>query len=75
MFGRLGDNIWDHEIPVRFGGIPLWHRMTIIRLSGGGLCVHSPTKLDFATQEAFEKLGSVQALADPAALARRMSMF
>jgi hypothetical protein len=52
MFGRLGDNIWDHEIPVRFGEIPLWHRMTIIRLSGGGLCVHSPTKLDFATQEA-----------------------
>jgi hypothetical protein len=22
MFGRLGDNIWDHEMPIRFGGIP-----------------------------------------------------
>jgi hypothetical protein len=43
MFGALGHNIWDHEMPIRFGGIPLWHRMTVIRLSSGGLIVHSPT--------------------------------
>ena len=65
MFGTLGDNIWDHEMPIRFGGIPLWHRMTVIRLSSGGLMVHSPTKLDFATQEAFQKLGPIVAIVAP----------
>ena len=65
MFERLGDNIWDHEIPIRFGGIPLWHRMTIIRLDSGGLLVHSPTKLDFPTQEAFEKLCPIIAIVAP----------
>ena len=65
MFESLGDNIWDHEIPIRFGGIPLWHRMTIIRLGSGGLLVHSPTKLDFPTQEAFEKLGPITAIVAP----------
>jgi hypothetical protein len=30
MFRSLGANIWDYEIPIRFGGIPLWHRMTVI---------------------------------------------
>lgn len=65
MFGRLGNDIWDYEIPIRFGGIPLWHRMTIIRLSGGGLLVHSPTKLDFATREALEEIGPVVAIVAP----------
>jgi hypothetical protein len=32
MFRFRGDNIWDHEMPIRFGGILLWHRMTVIRL-------------------------------------------
>ena len=64
-FGCLGDNIWDHEIPIRFGGIPLWHRMTIIQLSSGGLFVHSPTRLDFATREAFQKLGPILAIVAP----------
>ena len=65
MFGHLGENIWDHEMPIRFGGIPLWHRMTIIRLSSGGLLVHSPTKLDFTTRKEFEKLGPIVAILVP----------
>jgi hypothetical protein len=54
MFRSLGANIWDHEMPIRFGGIPLWHRMTVIRLTNGGLVVHSPTRLDLASQEEFQ---------------------
>ena len=50
MFRSLGASIWDHEISIRFGGIPLWHRMTLIRLIKGGLVVHSPTRLDLATR-------------------------
>jgi hypothetical protein len=65
MFRSLGANIWDHEIPIRFGGIPLWHRMTVIRLTNGGLLVHSPTRLDLASQEQFQKLGPIVAIVAP----------
>ena len=65
MFRCLGDNIWDHEILIRFGGIPLWHRMTVIRLAKGGLLVHSPTKLDLVSQEEFQKLGPIAAIVAP----------
>jgi len=47
MFRSRAVNIWDHEMPVRFGGIPLWHRMTVIRLNDGGPF----TRLDVASQE------------------------
>jgi hypothetical protein len=65
MFRSLGANIWDHEMPIRFGRIPLWHRMTVIRLTNGGLLVHSPTKLDLASQEQFQKLGPIVAIVAP----------
>jgi hypothetical protein len=65
MFRSLGANIWDHEIPIRFGGIPLWHRMTVIRLINGGLVVHSPTRLDSASQEGFQKMGPILAIIAP----------
>lgn len=65
MFRLLGANIWDHEIPIRFGGIPLWHRMTVIRLTNGGLLLHSPTRLDVASQEQFQKLGPIVAIVAP----------
>ena len=64
MFRSLGANIWDYEIPIRFGGIPLWHRMTVICLVNGGLLVHSPTRLDVASQEEFQKLGQIVATAN-----------
>ena len=64
MFRSRGVNIWDHEMPIRFGGIPLW-RMTVIRLTNGGLVVHSPTRLDFASQEEFQRLGPIVAIIAP----------
>jgi len=65
MFRCLGTNIWDHEMPIRFGGVPLWHRMTVIRLNDGGLLVLSPTKLKSASQEEFQKLGPIVAIIAP----------
>jgi hypothetical protein len=65
MFQSRGVNIWDHEMPIRFGGIPLWHRMTVIRLTNGGVIVHSPTRLDLASQEEFQKLGPIVAIIAP----------
>ena len=46
-------------------GIPLWHRMTVIRLTNGGLVVHSPTRLDLTSQEEFQKLGPIVAIIAP----------
>jgi hypothetical protein len=65
MFRFRGVNIWDHEMPIRFGGIPLWHRMTVIRLTNGGLVVHSPTTLDLTSQKEFQKLGTIVAIIAP----------
>jgi hypothetical protein len=65
MFRSLGANIWGHEMPIRFGGIPLWHRMTVIRLTNGGLIVHSPTRLDLGSQEEFQRLGPIFAIIAP----------
>lgn len=65
MYRQLGANIWDHEMPIRFGGIPLWHRMTVIRLVDGRLVVHSPTRLDLASHEKFQKLGPIAAVVAP----------
>jgi hypothetical protein len=65
MFRSCGVNIWDHEMPIRFGGIPLWHRMAVMRLTKGGLVVHSPTRLDLASQEEFQKLGPIVAIIAP----------
>jgi Domain of unknown function (DUF4336) len=65
MFRFRGDNIWDHEMPIRFGGILVWHRMTVIRLANGNLVVYSPTRLDIASQEEFQKLGPIIAIIAP----------
>jgi hypothetical protein len=65
MFRCLGANIWDREMPIRFGGIPLWHRMTVIRLAAGGLLLHSPTRLDLASQEELKKFGPIVAIVAP----------
>jgi hypothetical protein len=39
--------------------------MTVIRLTDGGLVVHSPTRLDLASQEEFQKLGPIVAIIAP----------
>jgi hypothetical protein len=39
--------------------------MTVIRLTNGCLVVHSPTRLDIASQEEFQKLGPIVAIIAP----------
>jgi hypothetical protein len=39
--------------------------MTVIRLTSGDLVLHSPTRLDFASQEEFQKLGPIAAIVAP----------
>jgi len=39
--------------------------MTVIRLTNGGLVVHSPTRLDLASRQEFQKLGPIVAIVAP----------
>jgi hypothetical protein len=66
MFRSRGDNIWDQEMPIRFGGIPLW-------LSHDGdppderwPCRPFAHEIStFASQEEFQKLGPIVAIIAP----------
>lgn len=65
MFEQVGPEIWSHECIVRFGFIPLPHRMTIIRLANGRLFIHSPTKLTSQTRNGLAALGEVDYIGAP----------
>lgn len=56
---QIGENIWVHEDSMQMLGAPLGLRMTIVRLSNGGLWVHSPTALSPQLQEGIAALGQV----------------
>jgi hypothetical protein len=65
MLQRLGESIWAHEQFIRFGGLPLRHRMSVIRLGGGGVVLHSPTRVDVGLREEICRLGPVVAVIAP----------
>jgi hypothetical protein len=62
MLERFADDVWTATRPQKFWGIETGTRMTIIRLSGGGLFVHCPVALDPATRCDVDALGPVQAV-------------
>ncbi|HEY2733615.1 MAG TPA: DUF4336 domain-containing protein [Polyangiales bacterium] len=51
--------LWLIEYPVRFGGMNLSARTTIVRLQAGELFVHSPCPIDAALQRRILSLGPV----------------
>lgn len=65
MLTPIGDGIWTHDMIIWFGPIPMPHAMTVIRLSGGGLLIHSPTKVTAPLQAALSALGPVEAIVAP----------
>lgn len=62
---QLGHSIWAHEQSFWFGVIPMWHRMTIIRLADGKLVLHSPIRLNAELRAELDALGSVAAIVAP----------
>jgi len=54
---QLAPELWVTERPLRFGGLQVGTRMTVIRLSSGELFLHSPVRLDPALAAALEALG------------------
>ncbi len=65
MLQQLGDSIWTFEQFIRFGGLPLRHRMTVIRLAEGGVLVHSPAARTAELAHELQEIGPVTAIVAP----------
>jgi Domain of unknown function (DUF4336) len=65
MLQQLGDSIWTYEQFIGFGGLPLRHRMTVIRFAGGGVLVHSPTTPSAELADEIQEIGQVAAIVAP----------
>lgn len=62
----LSDDVWVAERPFRVvRGLDIGTRMTVVRVPGGGVVLHSPVEADEATRKAVEAIGPVRAIACP----------
>ena len=62
----IADDLWVAERPfVALRWLDIGTRMTVIRLPGGGLFLHSPVEADAATRRAVDALGAIRAIAAP----------
>ncbi|MCU0685588.1 MAG: DUF4336 domain-containing protein [Polyangiaceae bacterium] len=58
MVRQLAENLWVVERPLRFGGVALGTRMSIVRLDDGSLFLYSPVALDDALRGELLRLGT-----------------
>src|SRR4029450_12084462 len=65
MLRGLDENLWVAEQPLKFMGLEVGTRMTIVRFADGALWVHSPLRLSSERHEAVEALGPVRFLVAP----------
>lgn len=65
MLRALTEELHVLDVPFKIGGLELGGRMTVIRLPGGGLWIHSPVRLDAAARAAVDALGPVRFLVAP----------
>ena len=59
---KVGEELWVHEDTMKLGVNSLRLRMTVVRLTEGGLWVHSPTALTPGLREQVEDIGPVTCL-------------
>jgi hypothetical protein len=59
------DRVWIAEAPLRFYGVPFGTRMTVVRLAGGGLWVHSPLDPVPPLRTEIDALGPVRYVVSP----------
>lgn len=64
----IATNLWVIDFPLRVGGLQLGTRTTVVRLTSGGLWLHSPGPLQPEQVSAVSALGPVQALVAPNAM-------
>jgi hypothetical protein len=65
MLEPFAKDVFTTARPGRFLGIETGSRMAVVRLSDGGLFVHSPVLPDAATRQAVDELGPVRAVVAP----------
>lgn len=65
MLVPFAEDVWTDTRPAKFYGVECGSRMTVVRLRGGGLFVHSPLGLDEETRRQVEALGEVRAVVAP----------
>ncbi len=62
---EIAPNLWEHTVPHSVAGIALGHRMTVLRLAGGDLILHSPTPPTPELRAELARLGPVRWLVAP----------
>ena len=65
MHELVPGRVFIKRIPLRFFGIGMGSRMTVVRLQDDGLFIHSPTTLDSETRERLDDLGPVRFIVAP----------
>lgn len=68
MLQPLTQNVWVSDHPLKVNGLHLGTRTTVVRLSHGGLWLHSPGPLSQPLIAELSTLGPVQALVAPNAM-------
>ena len=61
----IKEQIWILEYPIRFGGMGLFSRMTIIKLDSGDLLIHSPCKINDSVKQEIDTIGEVKYIVAP----------
>lgn len=62
---QLADNLWVVERPQAFYGLPVGTRMTVMRLTGGRLLLHSPVALGPKLRQRLDDIGQVSFVIAP----------
>jgi hypothetical protein len=65
MLRQLDDSLWVADHPFSMGGLRVGTRTTIVKLSGGGLFVHSPGPLSVSLAKQLDELGPVRCIVAP----------
>jgi hypothetical protein len=61
----IKNQIWIREYPVRYAGINLFGRMTIIKLDGGDLIIHDPCEINDSVKDEIDTIGEVKYIVVP----------
>lgn len=65
MLDLIAPGIWHAQRGLSVAGIPITSRMTVVRLAGGGLWLHSPIRLDDDLRAELDALGPVRYIVAP----------
>lgn len=69
MLRAIDADLWELDHPFKLMGVfELGHRMTVMRLSDGGLVLHSPTPCSDQLAAALDELGVVHAILAPSTM-------